>query len=147
MASIRKSHNVSELFYHIVLVVKYRKKLIDNKIQQDIIDSCMYIENQQNMRKQEIVFHEIGAEKDHIHFLVQSCPMMSPMIITKTIKGATGKHVFFCNPQLRSELRKHEWWSNGYYISSVDMSDKEAFKKTRDKNRIVWYIRGQKIED
>lgn len=142
---IRKQHNVSELFYHIVLVVKYRKKLIDEKIRQDIVDSCMYIENQQQTRKNEIIFHEIGAENDHIHFLVQSCPMMSPMLVVKTIKGTTGKHVFFCNPELRNELRKGEWWTDGYYIASADMCDREELNRKRNKNRIIWYIRNQAI--
>jgi REP element-mobilizing transposase RayT len=35
----------------------------------------------------EIQFLEIGTEKDHVHFLVQSVPTYSPAKIVQTIKN------------------------------------------------------------
>ena len=34
----------------------------------------------------EIIFLEIGVDKDHVHFLVQSVPMYSPKKIVQMIK-------------------------------------------------------------
>jgi REP element-mobilizing transposase RayT len=139
MSVIHKSHNVSELYYHFVFVVKYRKALIDSKIQGDIVESCRFIEKMQAEKKQEIVFVEIGADGDHVHFLLQSVPVLSPSRIASIIKSTTGKHVLFKNPELRSELRKGEWWTDGTYVGSASLYTGE--------NVIRWYVRKQGLSE
>jgi REP element-mobilizing transposase RayT len=141
MDVIRKSHNVSELCYHFVFVVKYRKALINSKIQEDIIESCKFIEKMQAAKKQEIIFIEVGADRDHVHFLLQSVPVLSPSKIAAIIKSTTGKHVLFKNPGLRKELRKGEWWHDGTYVGSAYLPGKDD--KPKDPNVIRWYIRQQ----
>ena len=40
------------------------------------------------------IVNEIGADKDRVHFLVQSAPDYSPTKIITTIKSITAKHIF-----------------------------------------------------
>lgn len=64
-------------------------------------------------------FVEIGTDDDHIHFLVQSVPKYSPAKIITIIKSITAKEVFKRHPEVKKELWGGEFWSDGYYVSSV----------------------------
>jgi REP element-mobilizing transposase RayT len=55
--SIHKSHNVSVLLYHIVCSAKYRRVVINEKIDKTIKETCEEIS-----KRYEIKFLEIGTE-------------------------------------------------------------------------------------
>ena len=67
--SIHKSHNVSKLMYHFVLPIKYRRVEISEEV---IKETCIEISE-----RYELIFLEIGADKVHVHFLVQSAELQS----------------------------------------------------------------------
>ena len=64
-----KSHNVSVLMYHLVCPAKYRRVVFDEEVDAVLKEVCLDI-----AQRYEIVFLEIGTDKDHVHFLVQSVP-------------------------------------------------------------------------
>lgn len=64
---IHKSHNVSKLMYHFVCPAKYRRVVIDEEVDEVIKETCKEIE-----KRYEIKFIEIGTDKEHVHFVVQS---------------------------------------------------------------------------
>ncbi|GHU29261.1 hypothetical protein FACS1894152_7560 [Bacilli bacterium] len=65
-----------------VFVVKYRRKLITEKVESIIKEVCLRISV-----SYEICFVEIGLDEDHIHLLIQSVPTLSVASIVKTIKA------------------------------------------------------------
>ena len=67
---ISKSHNKSLLLYHYVCPVKYRRKVLTKEVARTLKKVCKGIE-----LRYEVYFIEIGADEDHVHFLVQSVPM------------------------------------------------------------------------
>src|SRR4030095_15219887 len=67
-----KRHNVSSLLYHIVCPAKYRRVIFDAEVDTVLKDVCLDI-----AKRYEIAFLEIGTDKDHVHFLVQSVPSYS----------------------------------------------------------------------
>ena len=72
---IKKSHNVSQLLYHLVCPAKYRR-LVFKEIQgvdQEIKQICLAIE-----QRYDIHFVEIGTDENHVHFLIQTVPVISP---------------------------------------------------------------------
>jgi REP element-mobilizing transposase RayT len=71
--------------YHIVCPAKYRRAVITKDVDEKLKEICKGIEE-----RYEIQFLEIGTEKDHVHFLVQSVPAYSPEQIVRTIKSITG---------------------------------------------------------
>ena len=112
---IRKSHNVSLLLYHIVCPIKYRKAIIDDKIDLYLKDVCLEIS-----KRYEILFIEIGTDEDHVHFLIQSVPMYSVKKIVQTVKSITAKKVFKKFPNLKIDvLWGGEFWTDGYFCSTV----------------------------
>jgi REP element-mobilizing transposase RayT len=131
---IHKSHNVSVLMYHIVCPAKYRKIVFSEEVDQTLKEICLEI----SMRY-EIYFLEIGTDGDHIHFLVQSVPTYSPTKIVRTIKSITAREIFRRIPSVKKDLWGGEFWTDGYYISSVGKKGNEIVIKT--------YIQEQGKED
>ncbi len=111
---IRKSHNVSILMYHIVCVSKYRRLVITEDVDRVLRDVCVEIS-----KRYEIRFLEIGAEEDHVHFLVQSVPTYSPTMIVTKIKSITAKKIFKQVPSVKKKLWGGEFWTDGYFVSTV----------------------------
>lgn len=111
---ILKSHNVSVLLYHIVCPAKYRRAVFSSEVDRKLREVCTQIS-----ARYEIEFKEIGTSHDHVHFLVQSVPMYSPKRIVQIIKSMTAKEVMRACPEVKKQLWGGEFWSDGYFISSV----------------------------
>ena len=96
---IHKHHKVSVLLYHIVCPAKYRRVVFDDAVDQDLKAICLEIE-----QRFEIKFLEVGTDKDHVHFLVQSVPTFSPKKVVQTIKSITAREIFKRKPEVRKIL-------------------------------------------
>ena len=121
---IRKQHNVSILLYHIVCPAKYRKAVFTPEVDEKLKEICAEI-----ALRYEIEFLEIGTDADHVHFLVQSVPKYSPTKIVRTIKSITAKEIFRQMPEVKKQLWGGEFWSDGYYISTVGSHGTEEMLK------------------
>lgn len=82
---IHKSHNVTGLLYHLVFPAKYRRAVIDGEVDKVVKETCLELE-----RRYEVKFVEIGTDRDHVHFLVQSVPMYSVTKLVRMIKSTHG---------------------------------------------------------
>jgi len=69
---IHKSHNVYVLIYHFVCPAKYRKVVFNDKIDEALKEICLEIS-----KRYKIGFLEIGTDRDHVHFVIQSIPKYS----------------------------------------------------------------------
>jgi REP element-mobilizing transposase RayT len=118
---LHKSHNVSVLLYHIVCPAKYRKAVFTPEVKRELKGVCDEIE-----QRYEIMFLEIGADVNHVHFLVQSVPMYSPTKIVRMVKRLTARALFARLPRLRKALWGGELWSSGFFISSVGKHGSET---------------------
>jgi len=56
---------------------------------------------------------------EFIHFLVQSVPMLSPKKIVQIIKSLTAREIFKACPEVKRQLWGGEFWSDGYFVSTV----------------------------
>ena len=117
-----------------VCPAKYRNVIFSEEVDQTLKEICLEIS-----KRYEIHFLEIGTDKDHIHFLVQSVPTYSPTKIVRTIKSITAREIFFRMPSVKKDLWGGEFWTDGYYISSVGKKGNETAIKI--------YIQEQGKED
>lgn len=144
--SIHKSHNVSNLMYHFVFPAKYRRVVIDENVDKIIKETCVEIS-----KRYEIYFLEIGTDKDHVHFLIQSVPRYSPTQIVRIVKRITAKEVFAKCPEVKKKLWGGEFWSDGFYVATVSEHGNEKVIANYVKNQgdeynkmyRVDYIEGQ----
>ena len=117
---IHKSHNVSVLLYHLVFPTKYRRVVLDDQVDSVLREVCLDIAD-----RYEITFLEIGTDRDHVHFLVQSVPAYSPSLLVRRLKSLTAREIFKRCRQVRKKLWGGEFWSDGYFIASVGQHGNE----------------------
>ena len=129
-----KRHNVSLLLYHLVCPAKYRKMVFSEDIDKELKKICIEIS-----KRFEIEFIEIGSDKDHVHFLIQSVPKYSPTKIGQTIKSITAREIFRRLPEVKTKLWGGEFWSKGYFISTVSRNGNEDVIKK--------YVKDQGVEE
>ena len=141
---IHKSHNVSTLLYHLVCPAKYRRAVFTKEVDDVLRDVCEEI----SIRYQ-IDFLEVGADKDHVHFLVQSVPTYSPTKIVRVIKSITAREVFRQVPSVKKQLWGGELWSDGYYIGTVGQHSSEdeirRYVERQGREKEYKRLRGQQI--
>ena len=130
---IHKSHNVSILLYHYVCPAKYRKVVLSKAVDITMKEVCLEIE-----KRYEIHFLEIGTDKDHVHFLVQSVSKMSASEIIRMIKSIIAREVFKQHPEVKEKLWGGEFWTDGYFVNTVS--------KFGDETSISKYVRDQGLE-
>ena len=117
---IKKSHNETNLVYHLVCVVKYRRDVLTKDVTDTIVNVCMEIQEKYNIN-----FIEIGTDVNHIHYLLQSPPKYSPTQIVTIIKSLTARIVFEVNPEVKKKLWGGEFWSDGYWMVTVSQNISE----------------------
>ncbi|MBU1118703.1 IS200/IS605 family transposase [Patescibacteria group bacterium] len=117
---VHKSHNVSVLLYHLVFPAKYRRVVIDAQVDEIIKETCLEI-----AQRYEVHFLEIGTDKNHIHLLVQSVPTYTVTKLVTMIKNITARHVFNQCPDVKKQLWGGEFWSDGYFASTVSKHGNE----------------------
>ena len=127
---IRKSHNVTVLIYHLVFPAKYRRVVFNKNVDRSLKDICLKIED-----RYQIKFLEIGTDDDHVHFLVQSIPMYSVTKLVTMIKSLTAREIFKIHTEVKKQLWGGEFWSDGYFASTVG--------KHGDENLISKYVKNQ----
>jgi putative transposase len=127
---VRKRHNVSILLYHIVCPAKYRRIVFSEEVDQVLKVVCLDI-----AQRYELVFLEIGTDRDHVHFLVQSVPSYSPTKIVRIIKSLTAREIFVRVPSVKKKLWGGEFWSDGYYVSTVGQHATETTIRNYVKNQ------------
>ena len=126
---IYKSHNKSLLLYHLVCP-KYRRKVLSEEISVTFREICLEIS-----QRYEIHFSKIGCDDDHVHFLIQSVPIMSAKKIANTIKILTAREIFRLHPEVKRFLWGGKFWTSDYYINTVGQyANEEVIKK---------YVQGQ----
>ena len=87
------------------------------------------------LRYEWIEFLEIGVDSDHVHFLIQSVPDRSPTEIIRVVKSLTAKRVFAEHPEIKKQLWGSEFWSDGYFVSTVGKYTNESVVREYVKNQ------------
>ena len=129
-APIHLSHNVSLLMYHFVCPAKYRRVVFDGTVEAELKDICEQIELRYDIR-----FLEVGTDKDHVHFLIQSLPKFAPTQIIKTVKSITAKEIFARCPQVKKKLWGGEFWTDGYYVATVGRAEDTIRKYVQNQGK------------
>ena len=121
------------MLYHFVCPAKYRRVIFSPSVDKSLKEICLEIS-----KRFEISFIEIGADNDHVHFLIQSVPMQSPTRILQTIKSITAKQIFKLHPEVKEKLWGGEFWTKGFYVNSVG--------RHGDEDSIQAYVKAQGTE-
>ena len=127
-------HSVYSLQYHLVVVTKYRKSVINESIKNELILIAKNIFEVKN--KAQIL--EINTDKDHIHILFNVGSQIQLSKLINSFKTVSSRLV---RKKFSSYLSRFYWklyfWDNSYYIASVGDANEDTVKKIYTKSRQI----------
>ena len=111
----RGNHVVYSLHYHIIFVIKYRRK-------------ALHSENIRERLKE--IFRDlaptVGVEitsmepaEDHIHLLVKGTPQTDLVKLTNTLKGVSSRYLRQEFPEIKNLLWGDSFWSDSKFVMST----------------------------
>ena len=123
MEYLTKNHSKYLLQYHIIFVVKYRLKIIDQFLIKDICSQLSI--------NDDYIIKVMEVDKDHIHLLIQAEPKISPLYIVKKLKGKSTMILWKDYSQILKRFfwKERTFWSDGYFISSIGNVSEHTLQK------------------
>ena len=118
------NHSVFLLHYHLVLVVKYRKKAIDDIISNRLKEIFEYISPNYN-----ITLEEWNYDNDHIHILFKGHPNTEISKFINTYKSASSRLIKKEYPSIRKQLWKEMFWSKSFCLLTTGGATIDVIKK------------------
>ena len=118
------NHSVFRLTYHLILVVKYRRVVITEKIAERVFEIGEYIGN-----KYHITFLESNYEGDHVHILFKAHPNTAISKYLNAFKSASSRLVKKEFPQVKKKLWKEYFWSPSYCLITTGGAPLEVIKE------------------
>jgi len=123
--NIRKGrHVVFNLHAHLVFVTKYRKKIFDQEILNDMKNIFEKICNEQ-----QIILKEFNGEEDHVHMLIDYPPMVLLPKLVNSLKGVSSRKLRQNWPKLEESYFKGVLWSPSYFAGSCGGAPIDIIKK------------------
>ncbi|ACN29498.1 transposase IS200 [Thermosipho africanus H17ap60334] len=118
------NHSVFKLNYHLVLVTKYRRSVIDDNISDFLKKIFEYIGEKYGIKLQ-----EWNHDKDHIHVLFSAQPNSQLSKFINAYKSTSSRLVKKKFPQIKSKLWKSAFWSKSYCLLTVGEAPLEVLKE------------------
>ena len=128
-----RRHSVSKLVVHLIFTTKYRRKIFDDMLLQQIREAF-----QSAAEKLEIEILEMDGEADHVHVLIAYPPKLSISVLVNNLKSISSRRVRILNTNLRKASNSGVLWSRSYFACSAGTATTEILKA---------YIASQKTPD
>ncbi|MGL4992077.1 MAG: IS200/IS605 family transposase [Sarcina sp.] len=118
------NHSVFKLNYHLVLVIKYRRKVIDDSISERLKEIFENI-----APKYLITLEEWRHDIDHLHCLFRSAPNTEISKFLNAYKSASSRLIKKEFPSIKNKLWKEYFWSRSYCLVTTGGANIETIKK------------------
>ena len=126
------NHSVFSLNYHLVLVIKYRKQVLNDDISNRLKEIFEYISPNYN-----ITLEEWEHDKDHVHVLFKAHPNSELSKFINSYKSSSSRLVKKEFPTIKQKLWKEYFWSRSYCLITTGGSTIDVVRR---------YIENQKKE-
>ncbi|MBT2218680.1 IS200/IS605 family transposase [Virgibacillus dakarensis] len=118
------NHSVFLMYYHLVLVVKYRRKVIDDTVSDYAKDKFVSLSEKYN-----ITLVEWNHDIDHIHIVFKAQPNSELSKFINAYKSASSRLIKKDFPHVRKKLWKEMFWSRSFCLLTTGGSPIEVVKK------------------
>ena len=118
------AYSVFLMHYHLVLVVKYRRKVFDDHISDRAKEIFEYISPKYN-----ITLQEWNRDKDYVHILFKAHPNTEISKFINAYKSASSRLLKKKFPQIRQKLWKEYFWSQSFCLLTTDGAPIEVIRK------------------
>lgn len=118
------SHSIYSLQFHYIACVKYRHKIMLNKIPNRLKEI-----NNSVAKKFGIEIIEQKIMPDHIHIVFGSKPQIQLSKFINSLKAVFGRLLFREFPDIKKYLWKNHFWSPSYFLASTGQVTLKTLKK------------------
>ena len=122
----KNRHSCYKLTYHLVVVTKYRNKVINKEVGERL-ESIVNFILKENWKCDLIQFN---YEDDHMHILFGAPPQVQLSKLINNLKTVTSRRL---RKEFEEHISKYYWkpyfWSNSYLILSTGGAPIEVIKK------------------
>ena len=119
-------HSVFSLNYHLILVIKYRKKVINQAIEDRLKEIFTYISEKEQYKLQII---EFKSDKDHLHILFKAQPRSDLSKFINAYKSASSRLIKKEFPLIKTQLWKEAFWSRSFFLATSGGVSLETLKE------------------
>ncbi|PHM72259.1 IS200/IS605 family transposase [Xenorhabdus sp. KJ12.1] len=120
---LRKRHSVSKLVVHLIFTTKYRRKLFDGCMIEQLREAFSSAAT-----KLECDIIEMDGEQDHVHLLVAYPPKLAVSILVNNLKSVSSRLLRQQNTHLRTQSKTGLLWSRSYFACSAGGATIETLK-------------------
>jgi len=117
------NHSVFLLYYHLVLVVKYRRNVFDDDMSDYAKD--MFVRLSENYN---ITLVEWNHDVDHVHILFKAHPNTEMTKFINAYKSASSRLMKRDFPQVKKKLWKEMFWSRSFCLLTTGGSPIDVVK-------------------
>lgn len=114
------SHTSYRCKYHIVIIPKYRRMIIYNKLRSDIGQILRKLIE----RKPGCRLIEAEACPDHIHMLIEIPPKYAISQFMGFLKSKSTLMIFERHANLKYKFGNRKFWAKGYFVDTVGRNEK-----------------------
>ncbi|MEL7657991.1 MAG: IS200/IS605 family transposase [Bacillota bacterium] len=118
------NHSVYLMYYHLVLVIKYRRQVIDENISNRLKEIFEYIAPKYNITLQE--WHH---DKDHVHILFKAQPNSELSKFINAYKSASSRLVKKEHSIIKKSLWKEYFWARSFCLLTTGGAPIEIVKR------------------
>ena len=112
------------MHYHLILVVKYRRQVINDTISARLKEIFEYIG-----KNYKITIEEWNHDTDHVHVLFRAEPKSELSHFINAYKSASSKLIKKEHPDIRGKLRKEMFWSRSFCLLTTSEALVETIRK------------------
>ncbi|MEA4900909.1 IS200/IS605 family transposase [Desulfitobacterium sp.] len=105
------NHSVFLMYYHLVLVIKYRREVIDDKVSHRLKGIFEYISPHYN-----VALQEWNPDKDHVHILFKAQPNSELSKLINAYKSASSRLIKKEYPLIKENLWQEYFWSRSFCL-------------------------------
>ena len=120
----RNAHSVYLLYYHLVMVVKFRRKVINNQISERAKEIFSYIAPSYG-----IVLEEWNHDVDHVHVMFRAQPKSEISKFINAYKSASIRLIKKEYPHIRQYHWKEAFWSQSFCLMTTGGASVETIRK------------------
>lgn len=118
------NYSVFSLYYHLVLVVKYRRKVFSEQMSQYAKDIFVRIGASYH-----ITLEEWNHDQDHVHIMFRAHPNTEMSKFINAYKSASSRLIKKEFPEVRNKLWKEMFWSKSYCLLTTGGATIETIRK------------------
>ena len=118
------NHSVFSMYYHLILVVKYRRKVFDDSISDYAKSVFEKIAPSYN-----ISLLEWNHDVDHVHIMFKAQPNSELSKFINAYKSASSRLIKKDYPEIREKLWEEYFWSQSFCLLTTGVAPIEVIRK------------------